>query len=137
MNLKDILYQVNNLPRDEFETYWELWHNNPEFLEALKDHLKSYSLPEGFKKRVEGYGEFPKRFQGVVWTEDTDEYYYGGEIIHLYPELVGLYAKAITGGYESTVGNRTFKHDNGYRGIDIPSLIAFDATGRGCLFIKK
>ena len=137
MNLKDILYQVNNLPRDGFEAYWELWHKDPEFLEALKDHLKLYSLPEGFKKRVEGYGEFPKSFQEVVWAEDSDKYYYGGEIIHLYPELAGLYAKAVTGGYETEVGNKLFKHDPGYRGIDIPSIIAFDSSGRGCLFIKK
>jgi len=125
------------LTPESFESYWELWHNDPEFIEALKDHLKSYSLPEGFKKRVEGWSDFPNNFNGYSWKEEEDEYYYAGEIIHLYPELVGLYAKAITGGYESTVGNRTFKHDNGYRGMDIPSLIAFDATGRGCLFIKK
>lgn len=137
MNLKQILYQVVQLTPESFESYWELWHNDPEFLETLKDHLKSYSLPEGFKKRVEGYSPFPQNTFGMTWTEESDTYYFGGTLINTYPELAGLYAISITGGYETVVDRKAFKADTGYRGIGIDSLIAFDSSGRGCLFIKK
>lgn len=139
MNLKDILYQVNNLPRDGFESYWELWHNDPEFLKDLKDHLDTYQrvIPDGFQPRVENYSEFPKDTKGMIWEEGKDKYYYGGDLVNLHPKFAGLYAKSITGGYETKVEYLTFKLTNGFRGMDIDSIIAFDSTGRGCLFIKR
>jgi len=137
MNLKDILYQVNNLPKDCFETYWELWHNDPEFLKALQDHLDLYSTPKGFNRRIEGYLPFTEDTENMFWTEDNNTYHYGGNLVGLHPKFAGLYAKSITSGYETKVEYLTFKLTNGFRGIDIDSIIAFDSTGRGCLFIKR
>ncbi len=139
MNLKQILYQVYYLQPNSFDDFWERWHNDPQFLNSLQDHLNKYQrvIPDGFQHRVEGWSDFPENMAGYDWKEGEDEYYYAGDLVNSHAKLAGLYAKSITGGYETKVEYLTFKLTNGWRGMGIDSIIAFDSTGRGCLFIKR